>query len=119
MRINKVLFMQIVGLLIFNLVSSNHLSAQETISVVTKSEKKEFVNNASERLIEKYVFKEIGEEVASYISRRYEEGVYDTITIAENFTRFMTEENATYSGICFNQSLYFFRCLNWGKKKES
>lgn len=92
MRINKVLFMQIVGLLIFNLVSSNHLSAQEKISVVTKSEKKEFVNNASERLIERYVFKEIGEEVASYISRRYEEGVYDTITNAENFTRFMTEE---------------------------
>ncbi len=62
MRINKVLFMQIVGLLIFNLVSSNHLFAQEKISVVTKSEKKEFVNNASERLIERYVFKEIGEK---------------------------------------------------------
>ena len=92
MRINKVLFIQIVGLLIFNLVGSNHLSAQEKISVVTKSEMKEFVNNASERLIERYVFKEIGEEVASYISRRYEEGVYDTITNAENFTRFMTEE---------------------------
>jgi hypothetical protein len=63
--------MQIVGLLIFNLVSSNHLSAQKKNSVVTKSEKKEFVNNASERLIERYVFKEIGEEVASYISRRF------------------------------------------------
>ncbi len=61
-------------------------------SVVTKSEKKEFVNNSSERLIERYVFKEIGEEVAIYISRRYEEGVYDNITNAENFTRFMTEE---------------------------
>ncbi len=52
MRINKVLFMQIVGLLIFNLVSSNHLSAQEKNSVVTKSEKKEFVNNA-DRMLEK------------------------------------------------------------------
>jgi hypothetical protein len=79
-------------LLIFAVLNRDNLFAQVDNTELSKSEIKEFVNNASERLIDRYVFKEIGEEIASYISGRFEEGVYDTITKAGNFSSFMTEE---------------------------
>jgi len=79
-------------LLVFALLNTAHLFAQVGETELSKSEIKEFVDNTSKQLIDRYVYKEVGEEVDSYIAKRFEEGVYDTIKNAENFARFMTEE---------------------------
>jgi tetratricopeptide (TPR) repeat protein len=55
-------------------------------------EKKEFVERVSQRLIDRYVFKEVGEEVAIYLSKQYKEGVYDTVIKAKNFARIITTD---------------------------
>ena len=77
---------------VFAVLKADCLFAQDVNTKVTKSEIQEFVNNASESLIKRYVSEEVGEKMANYISKRFKEGVYDTIKNAENFARFMTEE---------------------------
>jgi predicted negative regulator of RcsB-dependent stress response len=92
MRIIKFRGVIISVLLLLFLLSLNDIIAQETDLFVSQDEKEEFVKIVSERLVDRYVFKEVAEDVATYLTRQFEEGVYDTITKANNFIQIMTNE---------------------------
>ena len=71
---------------------TGNLFAQDGNAELSKSEIKEFVENASNRLIEQYIYKETAEKVAGYIKKRYQEGAYDTISTTNSFKGIMTDE---------------------------
>jgi tetratricopeptide (TPR) repeat protein len=92
MRIKKTDVIRFYLILVFAVLNTGNLFAQEGDTELSKSEIKEFVENASQKLIEQYVYKEIGENVAEYITKRFQEGAYDTILTAKSFEQIMTDE---------------------------
>jgi hypothetical protein len=82
----------IISLFLLVHITAEHLSAQDPPLIISKEEKNQFIKRVSQGLIDRYVFKEVGEEVASYILEQYKKGIYDTIGEAQKFARKMTEE---------------------------
>jgi tetratricopeptide (TPR) repeat protein len=92
MRIVKEYIICLIGLLFINVAGLEGVFAQEIQLIVAESEKNEFIKRVSQGLSDRYVFKEVGEKVADYITRQYKEGVYDTIRKAMHFTRILTDD---------------------------
>jgi len=92
MRIINIFLIWIIGLGMTTLYQANYLFAENEDLIISDSEKKEFIKRASQGLIDRYVFKEVGEQIAAHINKQLSEGVYDSITKVKNFTRVMTED---------------------------
>ena len=96
-KITKTDFIPVYLFLAFIFLNTGNLSAQDSDTELSNSEIKELVENASERLKKVYVYKEVGEEVAGYISSRLKEDAYDTLLTQENFARVMTADMQSIS----------------------
>lgn len=92
LKFRKTSFFPVCSFLAIIVLCTGNLLAQDGETELSRSEINEFVEKASQYLIEDYVFKDIGEEVAEHITRRLKEGAYDTISTKVSFASVMTDE---------------------------
>jgi hypothetical protein len=92
MRIANIFLICFFCLSIITLYETNYLFAENEDLIISESEKKEFIKRVSQGLRDRYVFKDVGEQIATHINKQLSEGVYDSIKKVENFTRIMTED---------------------------
>jgi tetratricopeptide (TPR) repeat protein len=71
--------------------------AQDKAHFISNEEVAAFVEKASELLIDRYVFEEIGEQVAAHIRERHSQGAYNDVTDTDEFANLMTSDMQSIS----------------------
>lgn len=80
----------VVAMLLMSVALSSCLSSQE--KQLSAEDKASIVKEASQYLIDRYVFPDIGQKCANHLASRMAEGSFDTVSDPEGFARLLTEE---------------------------
>jgi tetratricopeptide (TPR) repeat protein len=91
------LFIRIYTRLLFVIMLSVVVQAQNIEISLTNEEISAFVDSASQMLIDKYVFEDVGQQVADYIRNRQAEGIYRDMTDPDKFTSMITADMQSIS----------------------